>query len=87
MYATAAFTSSIALRDKVRNANKCEVWSGYGKWSECNSLCGAGTQVRYRNIITVNRAIGETCSPVRGRRQQTRICTGTFCGGDSGRFL
>ena len=86
VYATAAFTPSIALRDKVRNANQCETWSGYGKWSDCNNLCGVGTQVRSRRIVTVKRAIGQQCNPVRGRRQQTRICTGNLCGGESGRF-
>ena len=84
---SACCTSSIALREKVRNANLCETWSGYGKWSECNSLCGAGTQVRSRSIVTVKRAIGETCPPLRGRKQQTRLCTGTFCGGGSGRLI
>lgn len=75
-------STSIALRDK----GLCEIWSGYGKWSECSNSCGTGTQIRSRSIITTRRAVGETCKPVRGRRQQTRICSGNFCGGSSGRF-
>ena len=73
---------SIELRDN----SICETWSGYGKWSGCSSSCGAGTEVRSRRIVTNKRAIGEKCRPLRGRKQQTRICSGQFCGG-SGRFV
>ena len=72
-------------RIELRDKGLCEIWSRYGKWSECSNACGTGTQVRYRNVITKERQIGETCKPVRGRRQQTRICSGNSCGG-TGRF-
>ena len=66
---------------ELRNKDLCEIWSGYGKWSECSKSCGSGTQVRSRRVITVERTKSETCRPVRGRRQQTRICSGRLCGG------
>ena len=72
---------TIELRDK----GLCDIWSGYGKWSECSKSCGSGTQVRSRRIISVKRAEGETCRHVRGRKQQTRICSGNICG-RKGRF-
>ena len=72
-------------RIELRDKGLCEIWSRYGKWSECSNACGTGTQVRYRNVITTERQLGETCKPVRGRRQQTRICSGNSCGG-TGRF-
>ena len=72
-------------RIELRDKGLCEIWSRYGKWSECSNACGTGTQVRYRNVITTERRIGETCKPVRGRRQQTRICSGNSCG-ETGRF-
>ena len=72
-------------RIELRDKGLCEIWSRYGKWSECSNACGTGTQVRYRNVITKERQIGERCKPVRGRRQQTRICSGNSCG-VTGRF-
>lgn len=54
------------------------VWSSFGKWSECSSKCGTGTQIRTRVEQTAALHGGDECD---GDATETRVCITNPCAG------
>jgi len=53
----------------------CVLAGDWQPWSECDSRCGYGVQMRVREILVQPRNGGEDC----GETIQRRLCEGTHC--------